>query len=193
MLFNLFNVFSDPSTQGRDQSDDESIIEGFRSGDPRALSHIERQINFHVCKWRARFPEEERKDIVQQSVMGVYIAVSRKVFKLKHGLSSLVRTIAVARCIDHLRKKCIEGQSEEHLMDRGPSPSKIVELKDEFQRVRFALGKLDWKHREAIRLRLLMDEPYSAIADQLGGDESYVRGLVFHGIRKIRKDLGIEV
>lgn len=175
-----------------DSYNNEILLQRFLRGEPDVCNAVEGGVRRIVLYWNAPFSREDREDLIQQTLMEVYLAIAKPDFKLKQNLLALARKIAVRRCIDQMRRyRPIDRIDEQHEA-YNPSPYKDLELKDEIHQIRLALDGLDWNDREVIRRRFLKEESYSAIVSELGRDENYWRGRVFHGIMKLRKFLGVE-
>jgi RNA polymerase sigma factor (sigma-70 family) len=175
-----------------DSQNNEILLRRFLSGEPDACNVVEGGVRRIALYWNAPFSREDREDLIQQTLMEIYLAIAKPEFELKQNLLALARKIAARRCIDQMRKyRPIDPIDDQHKASN-PSPYKDLELKDEIHQIRLALDGLDSNDREVIRRRFLKEESYSVIVTELGRDENYWRGRVFHGIMKIRKSLGVK-
>lgn len=175
-----------------DSHNSEILLRRFLSGEPGACKVVEGGVKRVVLYWNAPFSQDDREDLIQQTLMEIYLAIAKPEFELKQNLLALARKIAARRCIDQMRKYRPTDPIDEQHETSNPSPYKDLELKDEIHQVRLALDGLDSNDREVIRRRFLREESYSAIVADLGRDENYWRGRVFQGIMKMRKILGVE-
>lgn len=188
MFINDIPTGDDPSRISR-QGNDELLLRRFLAGDPRASRRLEGWARAVIASWSWSFSREERQDLCQQTLMGLCQAASRPGFRLRQSLYALTRRIALARCIDALRRHRHGETLNDDARDPGPPPDRQAELSEEIGRLRRALDQLGETHREALRLRFLEDRSYAEMARHFEASESYVRGLVFHGIRKLRRRL----
>ncbi|MGQ0637681.1 MAG: sigma-70 family RNA polymerase sigma factor [Planctomycetaceae bacterium] len=71
------------------------------------------------------------------------------------------------------------------------SPSQNAGQSEEFLRLALALADLPHEQREAIELHYLNGIPFAEIATLMGKSKPSVAGLIFRGVRSLRKRLGV--
>jgi RNA polymerase sigma-70 factor, ECF subfamily len=103
--------------------------------------------------------------------------------------------IAANKLMDHYRR----GARDRRLADRvigalrEPTADELAVLErlegpsDQEQVVREAFAALDGDQREAVRLRILEERPYSALSRELGVSEPTARARVSRGLRVMRR------
>jgi RNA polymerase sigma-70 factor (ECF subfamily) len=77
---------------------------------------------------------------------------------------------------------------EDHL-DQGASVERIVEGRQDLERLRQAMERLPYKQRAALMLRKYQGLEYAEIAQVLGGSQDAARANVYQGLRHLRAGL----
>ena len=75
---------------------DDPLLRRFVAGDAAACRQVERWAYEVAAFGRFRLPADEREDVVQDAVAGVWQAASRRDFELRHSLKAFVRQVAAA-------------------------------------------------------------------------------------------------
>jgi RNA polymerase sigma-70 factor (ECF subfamily) len=166
------------------------MLRRFLSGDASACRAVERWAREILLYQRLGLTREEREDIVQEVLGGVWQAAGRPGFALRRGLRAFVRTVTLARAIDRVRRRRRSVPVEDTLRDPSPGPETDAESSAEAGRLHEALGALDPRCREIIRLHYFEDLPYARIAALQRRSEATMRVRMFHCLRVLRERLG---
>lgn len=102
--------------------------------------------------------------------------------------------IASRKLIDHYRRAASERRATHRLASelRPASQSELMVISDledgggRQEQVRQAFAELSEEQREAVRLRVLEEQPYSLLARELGISEPAARARVSRGLRALR-------
>ncbi len=129
---------------------------------------------------------EDQRDVLQDTLTGLWRAVGQPDFELRHGLKALVRRIATARCIDRLRRRRPETEVPESLPDPALDPYAQLLSSDMHARVRLAVQRLSESCRELIRRHFYEGVAYKVLADAEERAESTIRVRMFGCINKLR-------
>lgn len=172
---------------------DEPLLRAFLSGDPTACRTVERWSREVLLYHRFGFTREEREDIVQDAVSGVWQAAGRPGFALHRGLRALVRTVTLARAIDRVRRRRPSAPVHDDVPDPSETPEEHLDTQDEMRRLHAALATLDEPCRDIIRLHYFEDWPYARIAKREGRREATMRVRMFNCMRALRELLGPDV
>jgi len=178
----------------------DSVAAGSREDDVRLLRRFvagERDAHRTLERWAREvaffrgfgLTAEDRDDVVQDTLAGVWRAASRPDFELRHGTRALVRTIAAARCIDRLRRRRAQAPLDETLRDAAADPLERAVARDESARLRRALLALDAACRDIIRQHYFEDLSYADIAAREQRSESTMRVRMFNCMKAIRRRL----
>lgn len=174
---------SDPN----EPSPGDPLLRGFLAGEPAASRQLERWTR-DIVRYRAfRLTAADREDIVQDTLVGVWKAARAPQFQLRHGLKALVRRVAVARTIDRLRRRRLTEALSDELPDPAPDPVEALLRRERDARLRWALGALEERCRDLIRLHFFEQRPYADIAAELGRAESTMRVHMFHCMQTLRR------
>ena len=178
-----------PSAVRTSRVDDDHLLRDLIRGELAACRTVERWARQIVFFGGFGLQAEDREDVVQETVAGVWRAAARPGFQIKHGLRALVRTIAVARCIDHLRRRRPTLEVTESMADSAPGPYELALASDERAQLRWVLRQLGEDCREIIRLHYVEELGYAQIAAREQRSEATMRVRMFNCIRGIRKRL----
>lgn len=134
-----------------------------------------------------RVPPHEREEVVQQALISVWKSAGREGFSLRTGLRAFVRKVALARCIDWMRRRRATAELPASLPDPRPAPDETLAQEREAERVVQALRRLDPSCQEIIRLHFFEELPYLQIAARMGRAEATMRVRMFHCIKELRR------
>jgi RNA polymerase sigma factor (sigma-70 family) len=169
------------------RDDEDRLLRRLVSGDAAACRTIERWAREIVFFRGFGLPADDRDDVVQETVAGVWRAASRPGFELSHGVRALVRTIAIARCIDRVRRRRPTVELAESIPDAAAGPYEQALASDERARLRLMLRQLGDDCREIIRMHYFENLNYAEIAAREQRSESTMRVRMFNCIRALRK------
>ncbi len=165
---------------------DEPTLRLFLRGDPVASRRVEGWAR-EIVRFRAYgMPDEEQADTVQDTLVGVWRAVSAPDFALTHSLKAMVRQVAVARCIDRLRRRKPTTELSELLPDEAPNPYEETLRRDEKSRIAWALQELSDGCRDIIVKHFYENIPYRELAQQEQRAEATLRSRMFECMKKLR-------
>lgn len=166
---------------------DEELLRRFQAGDPGALRTIAGWARQVVSFKRFHVPFDDRDDLVQESIAGLWRAVSREGFALRRGLRPLVTTIASARCIERLRRFRPIEAADVDPPDRGPGPYETLQHLDEREQLRMSIRRLSGACREIIQLHFFEEVSYAEIAARQDRAESTMRFRMFECMKRLRR------
>ena len=178
-----------PRDPAQPSEPDEALLRAFLRGEPAACRRVERWAWEIVYFKPYGIALDEREDVIQQALAGVWGAATGGGFRLRHGLRGLVRSVAMARCVDWLRRRRATVEIDEETPDPRPGPVDLAAVREQIVRVEAALGRLDERCREIIRLHIFEDRGYAEIASLLGHPESTLRVRMFHCLKAVRRML----
>ncbi len=165
----------------------EPLLRRFLVGDAAAYRTVERWAS-EVIRYRLyRIPREEREDILQLAVTAVWRSASRSGFELRKGLRPFVRTVALRRCVEWLRRYRPAKELDDTAPDPRPGPLETLEQGDEQARLVSAIRKLDDRCREIVRLHFFENLGYAAIAVQFERAEATMRVHMFNCMKALRR------
>ncbi len=170
---------------------DELILRRFLAGDRAACRTLEVWAYEVVRSRRFGIASHEHKDLVQETMAGLWRACGRTSFVLRSNMRGLVHRIAAARCIDWRRRQRPLVPLDETFQDPGPLPEESAGQVSEMLRLSRALAGVDPSCRELIRLHFLEGFTYPEIASRVGKAEGALRVRMFHCMKAIRKLLMI--
>ena len=165
---------------------EEELLRKFLSGDAAVTRQVERWAGeiIHFKGYGVR--DDAREDIIQETLANLWQAASRDDFALRVGLRAFVRRVAMARCIDHLRRSRPMVELTESTADHAPGPYDDLLARDERARIRWAMRQLEDGCREVIRLHFFEELPYAEIAARLGRAEPTLRVRMFNCLNRVR-------
>lgn len=165
------------------------ILLRFRAGDPKAVQAVLCWIRNTVHSTPHRVPCSDRDDVVQETMMSLWLAVLRKSFLVRTDFCTLVRRIATMRCIDWHRRRINSCSLGDSLPDPHPDPHTRLSSLEDLHLLRRALAGLNSGTREILRLHFFEDLSYAAIADLFDRSSSTVRVRAFLALKSLRRDL----
>lgn len=160
-----------------------------------------------LAEWVGRFGPELRRhltgmlraaDDAEDVLQQVWITAHRR--PPETGPGSNVRAwlyrVATNAALDRLardrrRRAALDGGEPKLLPEETPSPDAGLFALDERARARVREGcaRLPRKQREAVWLRWVEAADYATIARKLGCSEESARANVYHGMKRLRKEL----
>lgn len=165
---------------------EEGTLRRFLRGDRAACAEVERWIWVVVRQKRLFGSPEESEDIVQDTLAGVWIAVTKRTFTLRRGFRALVREVAARKCIDQMRRRRPMAALDENQKDPSPSPYDLILKKDERARLRWALQGLGASCQKIIRLRFWEGLSYAQIEEQEQSSQGTLRFRMFECMKRLR-------
>jgi RNA polymerase sigma factor (sigma-70 family) len=170
----------------RDRSDDESLLRRFLTGERAAHDTVAAWASEVVRSRHYRVSPDDAADLVQATVTAVWIAAARDGFALTTGLRPFVHHVAMARCVDWIRRRRATVPVEDWLPDPGPPPDHELARAQELSMLRRALDRLKPFCRELIREHFQAGRTYGSIAADTGHAEATLRVHMHNCIRSLR-------
>ena len=165
---------------------DEATLRLFLRGDPQVSRRVEMWAR-EIVRFRAYgMSVDDQADAVQDTLLGVWRVVSAPDFSLTHSLKAIVRRVAVARCIDRLRRRKPTTELSEMLPDGTPNPYEQFLQRDESARLAWALQELTGSCRDIIVKHFYENIPYKKLAELEQRAEATLRGRMFECMKKLR-------
>lgn len=181
-----------PDSTRSDKDRGQDTLDALLAGDSRAEREIRSWIRITLATSSFNIPRSERDDVIQETLLSLIRTTGKPGFSLKRSLRGLVQTIALARCVDWLRRKRpMQQLSIEH---DGYAPHQLDNaiLQDELKHLALAIAELDLPCQNLIRDRFERERPFSAIAEELGDvSDNALRGRLHYCLRKLRQRLKV--
>jgi RNA polymerase sigma-70 factor (ECF subfamily) len=145
--------------------------------------------------WRLVGDGPDAEDCLQDTFMRAFKATSRleEIVNRRAWLYAIAANVART----HLRRRGNHAARnvllDEQHMDEGASVERIVERRQDLERLRQAMGALPYKQRAALMLRKYQGLEYAEIAEVLGGTQDAARANVYQGLKRLRAGLAREL
>jgi RNA polymerase sigma factor (sigma-70 family) len=166
--------------------EDEQLLRRFLAGNAAACRTVERWTWEIASFGRFQLAVDEREDVVQDTLASVWQAAGRRDFALRRGVHAFVRRVAVARCVDRIRRRRPTAELDPELPAVAPGPYEETLRRDEIGRLRWALEQLDERCRDLIRLHFYEDRSYAEIAARHERAEATMRVHMFNCMKAAR-------
>lgn len=165
-------------------------------GDRSAFLPFVRRHERLVTSIVSRFASDpsDREDLAQEIFLELWRQADR--FDPDRGSEpAFVATVARRRMIDHVRRtgrRTLAGVAEpiEQLPSSESDPVARLEGRDEYERVRAAMGRLRDDERRVIELSILEGATQSEIATRLAAPVGTIKSLARRGMMRLRSLLG---
>ncbi len=152
-----------------------TLLARFLEREPQASLEVEHLISKVVHFDGYFIPASERRDVIQEALLGVWREAARPGFRVRQGFQAFVRSIAYRRCVDWMRRHPRQDDAlSSDPIDCG-RPDEVVMTREREEMKKRVLSKLTHSHRELIRMRVEMDLGYREIARFQGRSEDAVR------------------
>ena len=171
--------------------DRDQLLERFRTGEPDACRQFERWASEVVFSKRYGVAPADRDDLVQETLRQTWEHASRPGFRVEHSLRALVHRIAMARCVDWLRRRRVTVEMREELLREFPDPTARLEQERLLGAVHQAMQTLKPLCRDLIRWHFHEEKPCADIARDTGRNESTLRVHMFNCLRVLRSLMGM--
>nr|MEE4267833.1 sigma-70 family RNA polymerase sigma factor [Candidatus Krumholzibacteria bacterium] len=175
---------------GQDYSQDtdhEIILEGLRAGHPTACRIVEGWLRQAVRSPRFGIPVDDVDDLVQESLTQVLDRVSPPDFKVHTSLKAFCRHVAMARCVDGIRRRRMLVELSPLLAEEFADPLERIARKEDLSRVHGALSQLKTLCRDLIRWHFTEEKSYKLIAQETGRNASTLRVHMFNCLEALRR------
>lgn len=139
--------------------------------------------------WRVVRDADDADDALQDALATVWKRLDR--IRRHPNPQALVLKICVDSAYDVLRKRLRSRRREDleavdrQLPDPRPQPLEVASGRENHAAVLRAIGELPRNQGRAVLMRIVEDEPYSAIAEALGCEESTARAHVKRGRHRL--------
>lgn len=175
--------------------DDETLAQQAQAGDREAFGELVRRHAAAVGRLLAAMVDrpEQVEDLVQETFCNAWVALPRYRARCFGGW---IRQIALNCGRQTLRSAWwrrvqLTDQPPEPLSNghAHSSPDDLALAAERSRRLREAVARLPHAQAEAVRVRFLLGESYTAAAELLGVPEGTVRSRVHAGINRLRGEL----
>lgn len=139
--------------------------------------------------WRVVRDADDADDALQEALATVWKRLDR--IRRHPNPQALVLKICVDSAYDVLRKRLRSRRREDleavdrQLPDPHPQPLEVASGRENHAAVLRAIGELPRNQGRAVLMRIVEDEPYSAIAEALGCEEATARAHVKRGRHRL--------
>jgi len=170
--------------------DPTDLVQRFRRGEPEACRQLERWAGEVVRSPRYGVAPGDRADLVQETLRLTFEQVSAPDFRVDHSLRALVHRIAMARCVDWLRRRRVQVEVEDDLLREFPDPTARLEQAQLLDRLQAALQRIKPFCRDLIRWHFHEQRTYPEIAASTGRNPSTLRVHMFNCLKVLRSLMG---
>lgn len=150
------------------------LLARFRAGEPEACRTVEGRMRAAVLA-AGPIPAEELQDLLQDASLQLWRYVGAEGFVLRGSFLSLAVRIALARRIDHLRRRRFLVELDEQLQDESRDALAVLQEKERLARLHAALAGMRELCRRLVRGRFLEDRGYEDLAAELGRSPETLR------------------
>ncbi len=165
---------------------DDDLARRFVLGEHGALACVEALIT-RTVRFRGYYiPSEDRRDLVQETILETCQALARPGFSLAHGLAAFVRSIAYRRCVDWMRRYRAYEALDPTTEDPSGRPDQRLLGAEQQELAREILDELRPACRELFRLHAVESLSYHAIAGRQGRTEGALRTQMCDCLREAR-------
>lgn len=182
---------------------EQELVRRCVSGDELAYKEIVERLEKPLINFIYKYIGElnEAEDIFQETFIKMMRSI--KEYKPTATLTTWIFTIARNLCLDHLkykrRHKALSLDSalkkdkdnviyfQETLVSRCGLPEASANKAELEEKIKEALGRLTYKQREALILRIYMELPYSEIAEIVGARVNTAKCRVHDALRALNK------
>jgi len=159
-----------------------------QNGDQQAFTHIVEAYQkpvYNLC-YRMLNNAEDAEDAAQETFLRAYRSINQ--FDHSRQFSTWLLSIAAHYCIDQIRKNrmtiiSLEDQPNQEIPDKLPGPESTLSKREEQDRMRLLLEKLNPTDRAAVIMYYWYNYSYDEIAQSLSLSESAVKSRL-HRARK---------
>jgi len=159
-----------------------------QNGDQQAFTHIVEAYQkpvYNLC-YRMLNNAEDAEDAAQETFLRAYRSINQ--FDHSRQFSTWLLSIAAHYCIDQIRKNrmtiiSLEDQPNQEIPDKLPGPESTLSKREEQDRMRLLLEKLNPTDRAAVIMYYWYNYSYNEIAQSLSLSESAVKSRL-HRARK---------
>lgn len=166
------------------------LLARFRAGEPEACRAVEDRMRAAVLA-AGRLPAEDLQDLLQDAALQLWRYVGAEGFALRGSFLSLAVRIALARRIDHLRRRRFLVELDEQFRDDGRDALTALQEKERLARLHAALGGMRELCRRLVRGRFLDDRGYEDLAAELGRSPETLRVHLHRCLAALRERLGL--
>jgi len=163
------------------------LLERFAAGDPDAFEMLFRERQGEVYRWIVRIVRDPAvaEELAVETLWRLYRARER--IDPRRDCGGWLRRVATNLAIDHLRR----SRALEPLAFDPPAPAQPDGAAQHQERaaIRECLSELSPRLRVVVRLGLIEEEPYAAIAEALGISAGAVKLRMFRALKILRKKL----
>jgi RNA polymerase sigma factor (sigma-70 family) len=168
---------------------DVDLLRRFFAGDTVATRRVEHWAREVVFFRYQHALGAEAEDIVQDTLIGLVREAGRPDFALRHGLRSLVRHIATARCIDYMRRRRPSVEVAENTLVEDAGPLEELIAAEEIELLFAALGQLKEPERALLREHYAENLTSVEMAARRGLADSTIRVELMNCRQKLQRIL----
>lgn len=167
----------------------QTLLRDFLQGRPEAVATVEGIARGMVASRPWRLPASVQEDLVQESLLQLLQRCAREDFELQSNLPALVRRIALARCIDWVRRQRPTTAVDPQLPDPRRGTDEELLRQERLQKLSEALAAARPLCRELVRLHFREGRGYREIGELLGRNPGTLRVHMHNCIRSLREHM----
>lgn len=172
-------------------SDHKLILQGLRDGHPTACGIVEGWLQQAVRSPRFRIPQDDVDDLVQEALTQVIQKTTDPKFEVHTSLKAFCRRIAMARCVDWIRRRRMVVELSPLLAEQFDDPLDRIARQEDLGRVHGALSRLKELCRDLIRWHFVEEKTYQTIAAETGRNANTLRVHMFNCLESLRRSLQV--
>jgi RNA polymerase sigma factor (sigma-70 family) len=170
-------------------SDHQLLLQGLRDGHEVACRVIADWLRWTVIRPQFHIPRDEVDDLVQESLTRLLDLVADPEFRIHTSLKALVRQVAMARCVDWIRRRRMLVELSPTLVGENADPLERIARQEDLGRIHEALLGLKTLCRDLIRWHFTEEMTYPAIAEKTGRNANTLRVHMFKCLEALRTRL----
>lgn len=170
----------------------DDLVRRFRTGEADACRELERWAGEVVRSPRYGIAPADRADLIQETLRQAWQQMSEPDFRIDHSVRALIHRIAMARCVDWLRRRRVQVEVQEDLLREFPDPTERMEQEQLLDRLQRALQGIKPFCRDLIRQHFHERRTYPEIAAATGRNASTLRVHMFNCLKVLRSLMGLE-
>lgn len=174
-----------------DKHEQADLLARFRTGETQACRRFELWAGEVVRSRRFGVSPADRADLVQETLRQTWEKVNEEDFVIGHSLRALVHRIAMARCVDWVRRRRVLVEVQEGMLQEFPDPTQRLEQEQLLDRLQQALQTIKPFCRDLIQHHFHEQRTFPQIAAATGRNPSTLRVHMFQCLKVLRSLMGM--
>jgi len=165
---------------------DSRLLQGFCAGENDACDTVGKWARGAI---RHRIPgiqPDDEHDITQQTILKIWLYVTKPDFELRSSFHALVTRIALARCIDFIRAREFHKEINDLIPGDEENAEADLFYRERLWRLHNAISMLRPLCRKLIRLRFVEEKPFKMIAADMDRNSNTLRVHLHNCLENLR-------